>query len=65
MEENFPDFFFFINFALDKEVCSGLLLVLGQTRSAWILKLGHQAVEALIGLYFVGQLLLPRGSRKW
>lgn len=39
IEKNSPDFLF--SFAFEKEDYSGLLLVFGQTRSAWILKLGR------------------------
>ena len=43
IEKNSPDFLF--SFALEKEDYSGLLLVFGQTRSAWILKLGRSVSE--------------------
>lgn len=44
MQKNFPDFCLFVclfSFALEKEDYSGLLLVFGQTSSAWILKSGR------------------------
>lgn len=42
MQKNFPDFFVCLfSFALEKEDYSGLLLVFGQTSSAWILKSGR------------------------